>query len=245
MNRRSVDADVVAVVTAVGAVAAQAQATRGRSRARKPSASRRPLRADDGHVGRRRRMARTKSSRSTARPTRPRRTTRRALLLENARKFYGTSNEELMDNAKQFATFPIAVLQVRRQLLERHDQREVQDGGRRRRTARPASLQRQAERRLAVHPLQRHRAQRRALGVPQRRRAGRARSDREQPVHARSRRVARAEADRRRRGAQGVARRRSSALEYTLGTDARARPQRRARRTRICSRRTTRCCSRR
>jgi hypothetical protein len=31
-------------------------------------------------------------------------------LLENARKFYGTSNEELMDNAKQFATFPIAVL---------------------------------------------------------------------------------------------------------------------------------------
>jgi len=32
------------------------------------------------------------------------------LLLENARKFYGTSNEELMDNAKQFAVFPIAVL---------------------------------------------------------------------------------------------------------------------------------------
>ena len=32
------------------------------------------------------------------------------LLLTNARKFYGTSNEELMDNAKQFAVFPIAVL---------------------------------------------------------------------------------------------------------------------------------------
>jgi 3-keto-disaccharide hydrolase len=32
------------------------------------------------------------------------------MLLENARKFYGTSNEELMDNAKQFASFPIAVL---------------------------------------------------------------------------------------------------------------------------------------
>src|SRR6186997_1070649 len=32
------------------------------------------------------------------------------MLLENARKFYGTSNEELMDNAKQFAVFPIAVL---------------------------------------------------------------------------------------------------------------------------------------
>jgi hypothetical protein len=33
-------------------------------------------------------------------------------LLENARKFYGTSNEELMDNAKQFANFPIAVLRT-------------------------------------------------------------------------------------------------------------------------------------
>jgi hypothetical protein len=32
------------------------------------------------------------------------------MLLENARKFYGTSNEELMDNAKQFAVFPISVL---------------------------------------------------------------------------------------------------------------------------------------
>ncbi len=31
------------------------------------------------------------------------------LLLDNARRFYGTSNEELMDNAKQFAVFPIAV----------------------------------------------------------------------------------------------------------------------------------------
>ncbi len=32
------------------------------------------------------------------------------LLLQNARKLYGTSNEELMDNAKQFAFFPVAVL---------------------------------------------------------------------------------------------------------------------------------------
>jgi hypothetical protein len=32
------------------------------------------------------------------------------MLLENARRFYGTSNEELMDTAKQFAIFPIAVL---------------------------------------------------------------------------------------------------------------------------------------
>jgi hypothetical protein len=32
------------------------------------------------------------------------------LLIESARKLYGTSNEELMDNAKQFASYPVAVL---------------------------------------------------------------------------------------------------------------------------------------
>jgi hypothetical protein len=32
------------------------------------------------------------------------------LLLENVRKMYGTSNEELLDNAKQFTNFPVAVL---------------------------------------------------------------------------------------------------------------------------------------
>jgi hypothetical protein len=32
------------------------------------------------------------------------------MLIDNARKLYGTNNEELMDNAKQFATFPVAVL---------------------------------------------------------------------------------------------------------------------------------------
>lgn len=32
------------------------------------------------------------------------------LLLQSARKLYGTSNEELMDNARQFAYFPVAVL---------------------------------------------------------------------------------------------------------------------------------------
>ena len=31
------------------------------------------------------------------------------LLIETARKLYGTTNEELMDNAKQFAYFPVAV----------------------------------------------------------------------------------------------------------------------------------------
>jgi hypothetical protein len=32
------------------------------------------------------------------------------LLIETARKLYGTTNEELMDNAKQFAYYPVAVL---------------------------------------------------------------------------------------------------------------------------------------
>ena len=32
------------------------------------------------------------------------------LIMQNARKLYGTNNEELMDNAKQFAFFPVAVL---------------------------------------------------------------------------------------------------------------------------------------
>jgi len=32
------------------------------------------------------------------------------LLVQSARRLYGTSNEELMDNAKQFAYFPVAVL---------------------------------------------------------------------------------------------------------------------------------------
>jgi len=32
------------------------------------------------------------------------------LLLQTARKLYGTSNEDLMDNAKQFAYYPVAIL---------------------------------------------------------------------------------------------------------------------------------------
>ena len=32
------------------------------------------------------------------------------LLVETARKLYGTSNEELMDNAKTFAYYPVAIL---------------------------------------------------------------------------------------------------------------------------------------
>src|SRR5438034_6510442 len=34
------------------------------------------------------------------------------LLIESARRLYGTNNEELMDNAKQFAYFPVAVLRA-------------------------------------------------------------------------------------------------------------------------------------
>jgi hypothetical protein len=34
------------------------------------------------------------------------------LLIDSARKLYGTSNEELMDNAKQFAYYPVAVLKA-------------------------------------------------------------------------------------------------------------------------------------
>src|SRR4029078_9380599 len=32
------------------------------------------------------------------------------LLIDSARRLYGTSNEDLMDNAKQFAYYPVAVL---------------------------------------------------------------------------------------------------------------------------------------
>src|SRR6476659_11500122 len=34
------------------------------------------------------------------------------LLIESARRLYGTTNEELMDNAKQFAYYPVAVLRA-------------------------------------------------------------------------------------------------------------------------------------
>jgi hypothetical protein len=33
------------------------------------------------------------------------------MLVQSARKLYGTSNEELMDNAKQFAYYPVSILQ--------------------------------------------------------------------------------------------------------------------------------------
>ena len=86
------------------------------------------------------------------------------LLLDNARKLYGTINEELMDNAKQFPYSPSPCCKNSPTVLERHDQREVQDDRGRRRPRVGHSVQRQAERRLAVRALQRHRAQRRRCG---------------------------------------------------------------------------------
>jgi hypothetical protein len=40
------------------------------------------------------------------------------LLIESARKLYGTTNEELMDNAKQFAYYPVAVLKSVKEFSE-------------------------------------------------------------------------------------------------------------------------------
>ncbi len=61
------------------------------------------------------------------------------LLVESARKLYGTRNEELMDNAKQFAYYPVAVLKGVDNFTNGTITREVQDGRRRRSTAAPAS----------------------------------------------------------------------------------------------------------
>jgi hypothetical protein len=40
------------------------------------------------------------------------------LLIQSARKLYGTNNEELMDNAKQFAYYPVAVLKSVKEFSE-------------------------------------------------------------------------------------------------------------------------------
>ena len=69
-------------------------------------------------------------------------------------------------------------------------------------------------------------------------------SDRDQQVHARPRRVARAEDDGRRRRFQGLARRRRW-RSSTRSAASRARAAAAPRPTRICSPRTTRCCVRR
>ena len=98
------------------------------------------------------------------------------LLIQSARKLYGTSNEELMDNAKQFAYYPVAVLRsvatFSNGTISVKFKTVAGDADR----ALGHPLQRQAERRLARHPLQRHRKQRRAVGVPQRHPAARSSS---------------------------------------------------------------------
>ena len=55
-------------------------------------------------------MGPTRSSWWTAVRGSPARTIPTKLLIQSARKLYGTNNEELMDNAKQFAYYPVAVL---------------------------------------------------------------------------------------------------------------------------------------
>ena len=164
------------------------------------------------------------------------------LLIESARKLYGTSNEELMDNAKQFAYYPVALLKGVQQLHERHDQHEVQDRRRRLRPLLRHGVQRQAEWRLAGDPLQRHREQHRPLGVPQRDPAlGEARPGTH--VDAGSRGLARAEDDRRRSELQGLDRRQPGARVHARQR-ARARAATTPRRIPICSPRTIRCSAR-
>ena len=125
-----------AVVLAAPLGAADLKVDLGKEQVGKPPDD---LRADGRHAGSSSRTARTRWSRSTDALEGRVRTTRRACSSRARASLYGTSNEELMDNAKQFAYFPVAVLQRPRQLLERHDQREVQDRGRRRSTVARAS----------------------------------------------------------------------------------------------------------
>ena len=88
------------------------------------------------------------------------------LLLESARKFYGASNEEFMDNVKQFAYFPIAILNGLDNFTNGTISLKFKTDRRDQRPLLRHPLQRQAERRLAGRPLQRHREQHRALDVP-------------------------------------------------------------------------------
>ncbi len=165
------------------------------------------------------------------------------LLIEGARKLYGTSNEELMDNAKQFAYYPVALLKGDRHASAAAPSRvKFKTVARRLRPLLGDRLQRQAERRLAGHSLQRHRTERRALGVPQRRPPAVARGE-ERQVAARPRRLARAEDDRQRRRFHGLCRRPAG---------ARLHPRQRARApagvalpTKTCTPPTTPCCARR
>ncbi len=75
------------------------------------------------------------------------------LLLETARKLYGTSNEELMDNAKQFAYYPVAVLKSVDNFSNGTISMKFKTVARRCRPLLGYSVQRQAERRLAGRPL--------------------------------------------------------------------------------------------
>ena len=78
--------------------------------ARNRSASRRPRSSRWWERGSWRRTAADKVIMVDGRPWVASKDNPTKLLLQTARKLYGTSNEELMDNAKQFAYYPVAVL---------------------------------------------------------------------------------------------------------------------------------------
>jgi hypothetical protein len=123
-----------------------------------------------------------------------------------------------MDNAKQFAYFPVAVLKSVPSFSRRHDQREVQD--------RAGDADRASGILFNVKPngdwlairYNDTETQRCAVGIPQRSRRASRRTGRQ--VDARSRRVARAQDDGRRRRLQGL-HGCEMALEYTLGSEPR------------------------
>ena len=57
-------------------------------------------------------MVRTRSIKVDGTPWKAHQDDPTKLLVDTARKLYGTRNEELMDNAKQFAYYPVAVLKT-------------------------------------------------------------------------------------------------------------------------------------
>ena len=92
------------------------------------------------------------------------------------------SNEELMDNAKQFAYYPMAVLRSVPSFSRPDAQREVQDHRRRFGSLLGHPLQRAAERRLAGHTWM---ARRSSRGSTARRRSITCRAARRRPGEAR------------------------------------------------------------
>jgi hypothetical protein len=78
---------------------------------------------------------------------------RTALLAERARSFYNASQEDFIDNVKQFAYYPIATLNGVDNFFKRCDQHEVQDYCGRSRPLLGNPVQRQTQWRLSFHTL--------------------------------------------------------------------------------------------